>query len=164
MAGPVELLAYGIAIGVGGSACIDLWSLILRRGFRVPTLDYAFLGRWLGHMRQGQFFHERIGHSPAVAHERSIGWVAHYGIGIGFAFVLLATWGTDWARSPTILPPMFVGIASVAAPWFVMQPAFGLGVAGAKSPNPWPGRLRNLGTHTAYGLGLFLTAFVIARF
>ena len=164
MSNLVEPGAYAVAIGVGGSAAIDLWSGILRRGFHVPTLDYALLGRWLGHMRQRKFFHERIGRSPSVAHERSIGWAAHYGIGIGFAVVLLALWGIDWARSPTIVPPMVVGIASVAAPWFVMQPAFGLGIAGRKSPNPWPGRFRNLGTHTAYGLGLFLTAWIVARF
>jgi len=38
-----------------------------------------------------------------------------------------------------------------------MQPAFGLGVAAAKTPDPTTARLRSLRTHATYGLGLYLT-------
>jgi hypothetical protein len=38
-----------------------------------------------------------------------------------------------------------------------MQPAFGLGVAAAKTPDPTAARLRSLRTHATYGLGLYLT-------
>ena len=38
-----------------------------------------------------------------------------------------------------------------------MQPAFGLGVAAAKTPDPAAVRLRNLRTHATYGVGLYLT-------
>lgn len=48
------------------------------------------------------------------------------------------------------------------APWFIMQPAFGAGIAGSKTPNPLAGRLRNLGTHTVYGLGLYATALALS--
>lgn len=74
----------------------------------------------------------------------------------------LGLWGLDWADSPTVVPPLVVGIASVLAPWLVMQPAFGLGIAGAKTANPWAGRLRNLGTHTVYGVGLYPSALTIS--
>ena len=52
---------------------------------------------------------------------------------------------------------MVIGLGTIAAPWFVMQPAFGLGVAGAKTSDPTAARLRNLRTHSTYGLGLYLT-------
>jgi Protein of unknown function (DUF2938) len=52
--------------------------------------------------------------------------------------------GPGWAERPTLGPAMAVGLGSTAAPWPVMQPAFGLGVAAAKSP---PARLRSLRTH-----------------
>lgn len=43
-----------------------------------------------------------------------------------------------------------------------MQPAMGLGIAAARSPNPTATRLRNLGSHTVYGVGLYGAATVLA--
>lgn len=43
MTATVELVARATLIGVGGSAFIDLWSLALRRGLHIATLDYALL-------------------------------------------------------------------------------------------------------------------------
>jgi hypothetical protein len=156
-----EFVLYASAIGSGGSAFIDLWGASLRRLFGVATLDYRLLGRWLGHL-PGQFFHERIGAAPRVRGEALLGWTAHYGIGISFAALLLIVAGLDWAREPTLLPALGLGIGTVAAPWFVMQPAFGAGIAGSKAANPWPGRFRNLATHTVYGVGLWASALGLA--
>jgi hypothetical protein len=158
----IELAAAAAVIGIGGSAAIDIWSAGLRRAFRVSTLDYAMLGRWIGHIPRGTFAHKRIGAAQAVPGERPLGWFAHYSIGVTFAALLLILAGRDWIESPTVWPAMAVGIATVAAPWFVMQPAFGAGIAGSKAANPWPGRLRNLGTHTVFGLGMWLTALALA--
>ncbi|OAI42322.1 hypothetical protein AYO38_11530 [bacterium SCGC AG-212-C10] len=158
------ILSTAILIGSGGAALIDLWSLALRRAFHVTTLDYALLGRWIGHFRSGRFLHTRIAAAPRVRGERFLGWTAHYAIGVGFALVLLALFGTDWAGSPTIVPALLVGLGSIAAPWFIMQPAFGAGIAGSRTANPAASRLRNLGTHTVYGLGLYLSAVLLSAF
>jgi hypothetical protein len=53
-------------------------------------------------------------------------------------------------------------MATIVAPWFVMQPAMGLGIAAARSTNPAATRLRNLGTHAVYGLGLFTAALALS--
>jgi hypothetical protein len=53
---------------------------------------------------------------------------------------------------------------TVAAPFFVMQPAFGLGIAASKTPNPTQARLHNLLTHTVYGFGLYLSAWIVSFF
>lgn len=55
--------------------------------------------------------------------ERLIGWGAHYTLGIGFAGVLLAVFGAEWVRSPTLPPALFIGVVTVVAPLFVLQPA-----------------------------------------
>jgi hypothetical protein len=157
----LELVLRAVALGIGASALMDAWGLVLRRGFGIPTLDYALLGRWLGHMRHGEFVHVRIGASAPVPHERAIGWAAHYGIGVAFAFLLLLGWGLDWAHEPTIVPPLVVGLGTILAPWFVMQPAMGAGIAGSRTPHPATTRLRNLGTHAVYGLGLYVMAVVL---
>jgi Protein of unknown function (DUF2938) len=158
----LELVATGVLLGTGGSALIDGWAALLRRVAGVATLDYAMLGRWIGHFPQRRFVHERISSSDPVRGERVLGWIAHYSIGIAFAFALLAIWGLDWARSPTLGPAMIIGVATVAAPWFIMQPGMGVGFAGSRTPNPTATRFRNLVTHSVYGLGLYLSAVLVA--
>ncbi len=158
----LEFMARGVVMGVVGSAAIDAYALVMRRVFHVSTLDYALLGRWIGHMPQGQFVHARIGAASPVRGERLLGWVAHYSIGVTFAFVLLALMGREWVAVPTVLPALAVGVATIAAPWLVMQPAFGMGVAGSRTASPGAGRLRNLGSHVAFGIGLYVSAVVLA--
>jgi hypothetical protein len=158
----VEVGVRGVLMGVAAAALMDAWGLVLRRGFGVPTLDYALLGRWIGHLARGRFAHPRIAAADPVPGERPIGWLAHYAIGVGFAVLLLVVVGLDWARSPSILPALAIGLATIVAPWFVMQPGMGAGIAGSRTPNPTATRLRNLGTHAVYGLGLYASALVLA--
>jgi hypothetical protein len=157
-----DLLLRGVLLGVAASALMDLWALVLRRAFQIPTLDYSLLGRWIGHMPRGRFAHDRIGDARPVPGERALGWAAHYSIGIAFALLLLGIWGLDWARSPTLWPALLIGLGTTAAPWFVMQPAMGVGFAASKSANPRTTRLRNLATHSVYGVGLYLAAIALA--
>ena len=128
----------------------------------VTEADLALLGRWIGHFPRGRFLHERMAVAAPVPGERSLGWLAHYSIGITFALLLLSIWGLEWAWSPTILPAMLIGLGTIVAPWFVMQPAMGAGIAGSRTPNPRATRLRNLGTHAVYGVGLYLSALALS--
>jgi hypothetical protein len=157
----LELLLRGVPIGVAGAALMDVWSFTLRRGFGIPTLDYALLGRWIGHFPQGRFLHDRIAVAEPVGGERAIGWSAHYAIGASFALMLVAIGGVEWLRSPTLGPALLVGLGTVVAPWLVMQPGMGAGVAGSRTPNPRATRLRNLGSHAVYGVGLYVAAWTI---
>jgi hypothetical protein len=50
----------------------------------------------------------------------------------------------------------------VAAPFLLMQPALGAGIAAAKTPNPTAARLRSLMTHAVFGLGLYFAARLTA--
>jgi Protein of unknown function (DUF2938) len=158
----LDLVVRGIAMGVTGSALMDLWSAVLRRRFGIPTLDYRLLGRWIGGFRTGRFVHDPIATAPPVRGERALGWAAHYAIGVGFAFLLLVISGPAWPAAPTPGPALAVGIGTIVAPWLVMQPAMGIGIAASRSPNPVATRLRNLGTHTVYGVGLYVAAAALA--
>lgn len=159
----MELILRAVLIGIGATALNDLWAWFADRAFGLPRLDWAKLGRWIGHFPRGRFVHQNIAEAAPVAGERVIGWVAHYAIGIVFAGLLLAVAGLGWARSPTLLPALIVGVATVAAPLFIMQPAMGVGFASSKTPNPTAARLRSLLTHTIFGVCLFLAASMIAR-
>jgi hypothetical protein len=162
MPDPFDLVVPAIAMGVLGSALMDVWSAVLRRRFGIATLDYRLLGRWIGHMREGRFVHDRIAAAEAVPGERAIGYVAHYAIGVAFAALLLVIVGHDWLASPTIGPALAIGLATIVAPWFVMQPAMGAGAAGSNTPNPTATRLRNVATHVVYGAGVYLGALLVS--
>lgn len=158
----LELLGGGALLGVGGAVAMDGWALLLRRGFGIRGLDYGLLGRWVGHMPGGRFAHDAIAAAQPIRGERAIGWMAHYGIAIGFAVLTIVLAGPGWWEAPTIAAPMLIGLGTIVAPWFVMQPAMGLGVAGSRSPRPGMTRLRNIATHAVYGLGIYLTASFVA--
>lgn len=149
------------AIGIGATALTDLVALLRQRLFAVVAPDYALVGRWIAHMTKGHFRHDSIARAAAIRGERAIGWTAHYLIGIAFATLLLAVQGIGWARQPTILPALVVGVGSVVAPFLLMQPGMGAGVAARLAPHPWAARARSLTSHAIFGLGLYASAWVV---
>ena len=162
MADILELLLRGTIIGLGGAALMDVWAIAAKRAYGINGLDYALLGRWIGHLAHGRVFHQSIASADPINGERPLGWVAHYSIGIGFAVLLLVLYGIEWAFAPTIWPALVIGWVTIAAPWFIMQPGMGAGIAASKTPNPRSARLRNLATHTIYGIGLYVTAVALS--
>ena len=150
-----------LLIGLGATAVMDLWGLVRKRFLGIPPADYGLVGRWLAHMAYGRFRHDRISAAPPVRGERIIGWTAHYAIGVAFAGVLIAIWGLDWARHPTLAPALIVGIGSVAAPFLIMQPGMGAGIAASRTPNPAAARIQSLVTHAVFGLGLYAAALAV---
>jgi hypothetical protein len=156
----MDCLLHSIFIGAGATLAIDAWALARRRLLGIPPLDYALVGRWLAHLARGRFRHERIAAAAPVAHERAIGWAAHYLIGIAFAGVLLAIWGLPWVRHPTLGPALAVGIGSAAAPFLVMQPGMGAGIAASRTPRPAAARAQTLATHAIFGLGLYAAGWI----
>jgi hypothetical protein len=156
----LEIITHPLVIGAGATAVMDLWAAYLRRFWRVRSLDYALLGRWIGHFPRGRFMHESIASAAAVRHERIIGWSAHYAIGIVFAALLLLVWGPEWLERPTLLPALIVSSVTLVAPFLIMQPAMGAGIAASKTPRPHVARLRSVVTHTVYGVGLYVSAWL----
>jgi hypothetical protein len=149
-----------IIIGIGATIVFDLWLLLLKR-MGVKTMNMAFIGRWAGHLAQGRFAHDSITAAPAVSGEHALGWLVHYATGVAFAGALVVVAGQGWLHAPSIGPALAVGIATVGAPLFVMQPSMGLGVASSKTPTPLKNCLRSVANHTVFGLGLYLSALLI---
>lgn len=150
-------------IGLGATAIMDLGGEAIRRATGVPPLDYGLVGRWIGHMPRGQFTHDSIGAAAPIPQEKKLGLLAHYSIGTAFAGLLLAC-HPAWAKRPTLGPAMTIGLGSTIAPFVLMQPAFGMGLAASKTPNPTVARLRSTRAHAIYGLGLCLSGRALARF
>nr|WP_281381154.1 DUF2938 family protein [Corynebacterium anserum] len=128
-------------MGVGATAVMDLTAEVLRRIRGINSLDYALVGRWIGHMSASRFRYESIMTAEAIPGEKAVGWIAHYAIGSGFGVALLLA-DSKWVNDPWFMPAVSMGLVTVVAPWFVMQPAFGLGVAASKTPRPLQARRR----------------------
>jgi hypothetical protein len=149
-----------LLIGAGATAVMDVWAVI-QRALGMATLDYAMVGRWAGHLWRGRFAHAGIGNAAPIPGEQPLGWGLHYAVGIAFAALLVGIQGPGWLHDPAWAPAVAVGTATVAVPFFVMQPAMGAGIAASRTPMPWMNRMRSLLTHAIFGAGLYLSAVLL---
>jgi hypothetical protein len=158
----MEEVARVVMVGIGATAVMDVWSMILK-GLGIPTLDYALVGRWAGHLCRGRFTHASIGKAAPVPGELPLGWVTHYAVGIAFAALLVGIHGMAWLHDPALLPALAVGMATVVFPLFVMQPAMGAGFAASRTPTPLKNCVRSLAAHAVFGWGFYLSAALLKR-
>lgn len=160
----MNTLLFTLIIGVSATALMDLWGVVRKPLLGIAPPNYALVGRWLAHMTRGRFRHDAIAASSPIRGERVIGWAAHYLIGIAFAAVLMGIWGPAWAQHPTLGPALVVGIGTLAAPFLLMQPGMGAGIAASRTPHPGAARLQSLITHAVFGIGLYATGWATHLF
>lgn len=156
-------------IGIGATVTMDLFTLGQKHLLRQPSLDYAMVGRWLGHLSNLRLIHRPITASPNIPHERALGWAAHYLIGLLFAFILalLTSSAPDLATAlrtplqPTLGQALAFGAITTLFPFLILQPCLGAGLAARRTPRPNLARLKSLATHLSFGFGLWLTATLL---
>lgn len=163
MAAPAHLLAFAL-VGIGGTIALDLWVLLLKRTLQVPPVNWSMVGRWIGILPQGRFVHDCIAAASPVRGEAIMGWTAHYLIGIGYGLLILAIWGPGWIAQPSLLPPLLVSWVLLVAPYFIMMPGMGSGIAGRRTPRPHWTRFKSVVGHSVFGLGMFAAATLISDF
>jgi len=145
----------GVVTGLIATAVMDLWAVVAKHMLHLPTTDWAFVGRWFGHMPSGKLVHGKIGDAAPIRGELVLGWVAHYAIGVAYGV------GYVWfARQvvrgfPELVAALLFSYAMLAFPWFVMQPALGAGVFASRMPRPNLARAVSFSMHTAFGIGLY---------
>ena len=162
MSRELEIVVRAILIGAGATFLLDLFGVLLKRCFQVPSANWGMVGRWVGHMLHGRFVHASIAQAAPFRGERALGWTTHYAIGVAFACALLSLSGLEWARHPTLPAALLVGVLTVVFPYFVLQPGMGAGIAASKTPNPKQARLRSLMNHAVFGMGMYVAAVVTA--
>ena len=155
-------LWQSIMIGIGGTAAMDIWAIFLAIAFGIPLPNWGLVGRWFAHITQRRFFHDDITMARAIPNETAIGWFAHYAIGVVYAGALILIAGPTWISNPTFLPAWIVGLATVGAGWFILQPGMGAGWAASLRPNSVQIRALNIAAHTIFATGLFATAYLMA--
>ena len=158
----MELLLKGIVIGIGATVLMDLWAVFLWKAARQARPNWAPVGRWFWHLKNGTIFHDDISSAEPYAHELALGWIGHYAVGILYGVILALLAGPAWFAAPTFLPAWILGIVTVGAGWFLLQPGLGIGFAASKLPNANTVRILNLVSHTVFALGLYGTARLMA--
>lgn len=148
-------------VGFGATAVMDVW-LQLLKCLGVATQGFGLIGRWVGHLLRGRVAHASIAKAEPVAGELLWGWLTHYAVGVLFAGLLVFAAGHTWLVSPTLLPALAAGVLTVAAPLLIMQPSMGAGFFASKTPSPARSCTRSLLNHTVFGLGLYLSASLVA--
>jgi hypothetical protein len=155
------LIIKTVIIGIGATLTFDLWAQFLKAAFKIAPSNICIVGRWVLYMPKGIFRHANITKVPEKSGECAVGWITHYFIGISLTAIFVLIAGSSWLLAPSFFPAILFGIASVAAPFFIMQPAFGFGFAASKTPNPNQARLRSLMNHAAFGAGLYIFALLV---
>ncbi|WP_373503052.1 DUF2938 domain-containing protein [Aestuariivirga sp.] len=159
-----DFIWRSLAIGIGGTAAMDLWAIFLKAAFGVALPNWAMVGRWFAHLPRGTVFHKDIGKTEPVQNELAIGWIAHYAVGIVYGGILVLAAGPEWVKAPTFLPAFILGMVTIGAGWFLLQPGVGAGWAASLRPNPWTVRMFNILAHTVFAAGMFGTAWLISAY
>jgi hypothetical protein len=159
-----DIFLKAALVGVGGTIVLDLYALMMSRVLGAPATNWSMVGRWFGNMAHGQFVQVAMSEAAPVKGELAIGWIAHYAIGIGYGLLLLGLWGRVWLERPTLLPPMIVAWVLLVAPYLMMMPGMGMGIAGSRTPKPNVTRLKSLIGHSVFGFGMYATGRLLAPY
>ena len=147
-----------IVIGIIATLVADLWQRLAHTISGLPPANWGLVGRWVAWFPRGVFVHRPITATASVRGELAIGWAFHYAVGVAYAALYLATMSIGFGSGPTLISALAFALALLVAPWFVMQPALGLGFVAARTPRPAVIRAVNVSVHAAFGVGLYLGA------
>jgi hypothetical protein len=159
----VDFIWRSVVIGAIAVAFMDVWALILRAVIGKPLSNWGLVGRWFLHLPRGVVFHDDIARAESFSNETAVGWIAHYVIGFIYAGALLLLAGPGWSAAPTFLPPLIVGLVTVGAGWFLLQPGMGAGWASSKRPDAMQARMFNIVGHIVFAIGLYAGGLLLAR-
>ena len=149
------VLVEGALIGAVATILMDAWAAVAKHVLKLPTANWALVGRWFGHMPKGVLLHRPISSSPPIANELLLGWVGHYLIGMLYGLAYLGIVEILFSLEPSLVSALAFGLGTLFAPWLILQPAMGAGVFATRTPNPAITRLTNISMHGVFGVSLY---------
>lgn len=158
----MQLAIQGLLIGAIATIGMDVWTIVVTYILRLPTTDWAMVGRWFGHMPRGVFVHRPIAEAAPITNELAIGWIAHYVTGLVYGLIYLHGLRILFSKDPSLMSALVFGLLTLVFPWFVMQPGMGIGVFATKSPRPAVIRLINVSMHAVFGASLYIGWLLVA--
>jgi len=150
----MPLVVTWVVAGGLGTLAMDALNLLFARVGLLARIDVGMIGRMAAGWARGRFRYAHPDQIEPVAHERLLGYVTHYAIGVLLAVPYVLGWSVlvGWPASPAWAVAW--GVATTAASWFFVFPSMGLGVCGRKAPDGMRAPLSSLANHLFYGVGL----------
>ncbi|WP_333715581.1 DUF2938 family protein [Pantoea eucrina] len=114
---------------------MDIWSLCQQSLFKVLSLQYALVDRFFWGLLRGKVRHNPMFTTPPIQGEGLAGWAIHYLTGIAFAFIPVVLTGAGWYHEPEVFTAVFTAFLTLLAPFMILQPALGFGLAAVRTPD-----------------------------
>ena len=157
----MEQIGTGIFIGVLGTLVMDLGNLLLARSGMIARIDMRILGRMAAGWMAGRFVYGHPDEMKPVSHERLLGLLTHYCIGIGLSMMFVLLWGLFIGGPLSAIWILVYGIGTTAASHFLVYPSMGCGVFGLKSPDGFRSTYSSLANHFFFGAGMALAVLLL---
>ncbi len=157
----MDLVVDTIGAGVLGTLVMDaLNHLVSQTGFILKT-DIRMIGRMSAGWLRGRFRYENPSQIEPHEHELTLGYLAHYAIGLVLAAIFVIGW--DQLIGGTISPvwALVYGFTTTVASEFIVYPSMGLGMCGRRSPEGIKAALSPLANHLFFGIGMAIAIAVL---
>ena len=153
-------IGYFLAAGLFATFTMDLAALIAVMSGLVRLGPYRIvpnlLGRWVGSFPSGNMFNSTIFNTARIPHEKVLGILSHYLIGVTLTALFVYPHVRIWHRAITLQNALVYGIATCIFPYFLMFPAMGFGVMALKLKGASMLLAFSLLNHAAFGIGIFV--------
>ena len=150
----MNFIVTGAAAGVLGTMAMDSLNHLFARTGMLLKIDMAMIGRMSAGWARGRFCYRQPEEMEPVAHEKLLGYITHYAIGVGLAFIYVLGWSLLVGGPASPVWALVYGVATTVASLFVVYPSMGLGVCGRRSPEGVRAPLSPLANHLFFGIGM----------
>jgi hypothetical protein len=143
-----------VVAGVLGTIMMDFLNYLFAGIGLVTKIDMGTIGRMAMGWVRGRFFYPHPDEMEQFANEKFYGYITHYLIGLGLAFLYVMGWDLLIGGPASPIWAFLYGIATTAVSWFFVYPSMGFGILGMRSPEGLRAPLSSLANHLFYGVGL----------
>jgi hypothetical protein len=156
----MDLIVTGVITGVLGTFVMDLLNHLISRTGAILKIDVGMIGRMSAGWARGRFCYRNPVEMERVTNETLIGYITHYGIGVGLAVPFVLVWALLFEIPVLPVWALCYGVATTVASWFMVYPSMGLGVFGRRSPEGIRAPLSSLANHVFFGVGMAIAVAI----
>jgi uncharacterized membrane protein YeaQ/YmgE (transglycosylase-associated protein family) len=157
----MNLIFIGLLAGVLGTLVMDLLNYLFARAGIISKIDIGMIGRMAAGWTRGHFYYNHPDEVKKIDNEVFYGYLAHYGIGVGFSLPYVLGWNLLIGGIPSPESSILYGIATTAGSWLFIYPSIGQGVCGLRSAEGIRSCLSSLANHLFFGIGMAIALALV---
>lgn len=151
-----NMLYFCLVVGIGSTIILDLWVTLVEKMLGIPQTNWGIVGRWIFGIPKGNWVLDASIDKAPNAQEKTLGWLFHYVVGIGYAVLIILLFGASFIDEPSIMPIIVVGLVlSTLAGLAILMPALGAGFMGRLVPNWFAMFIYLVVTHAVFAEGQY---------